>query len=271
MLLHLPHATIYADTAAAAIDPARPTALLLHGVLNDHSVWAAPARALAASGWNVLAPDLPGRGQSTGAPFASVAAAAGWALALLDAAGVRQAAWIGHSMGSLIALEAAAQAPERATHLALLATAAPMRVNPKLLAAAASDPAQVIDTVARYSHSATCPPDAGRASALPPIEVSRALMRQVLASQPEHNAAVAGFTACDRYTGAEAALARVRCPVLFVIGSDDHMTPPRSARALAAHLATARIVEVPTGHAMMLEAPTAVSQALLAFLSTPGV
>lgn len=270
MFLRLPHATIYADTAGAPIDPTRPTALLLHGVLNDHSVWAPPARALAASGWNVLAPDLPGHGQSTGLPPSSVTEAARWALALLDAAGVQRAALVGHSLGSLIALEAAALAPQRTSHLALLATAAPMRVNPALLAAAAADPVQMIDTVARYSHNRDCPPDAGRASDLPPIEVSRALMQRVLASHPEHNAAVSGFTACDRYAGAEAALARVRCPVLFVIGSADHMTPPRSARALAAQAPGARIVEVPTGHAMLLEAPTAVSQALLAFLAAPA-
>jgi pimeloyl-ACP methyl ester carboxylesterase len=53
---------------------------------------------------------------------------ADWLLAALDAAGVTQAALVGHSMGSLIALEAAARAPQRVTHLALLGTAYPMKV-----------------------------------------------------------------------------------------------------------------------------------------------
>lgn len=267
MFLTISGTSIYVDTAGAALLPHRPTALLLHGVLNDDSVWFSTGRALVAHGWNVLAPDLRGHGVSAGTPPASIEEAADWALALLDAADVSRAAFIGHSMGSLIALQAAAQAPQRATHLALLATAAPMRVAPALLATAAEKPQDVIETVARYSHSTRGTEGVGGKDAPAPIDVSRALMRRVLASNPQHNLALAGFTACDRYQGAELALAKVRCPTLFVMGSEDHMTPPRSARALAAHARCApRIVEIRSGHAMMLEAPSEVSDALVEFL-----
>lgn len=269
MFLTISGISIYVDTAGATPRANQPTALLLHGVLNDDSVWFAAGHALAAHGWNVLAPDLRGHGVSAGTPLASIEEAADWALALLDAAGVRQAAFVGHSMGSLIALQAASQAPKRATHLALLATAAPMRVAPALLATAAQQPEDVIETVARYSHSALGAARPGDTGAPAPIEVSRALMRRVLASNPGHNLALAGFAACDRYQGAEAALARVHCPTLFVIGREDRMTPPRSARALATHANPApRIVEIESGHAMLLEASAAVDRALLDFLPT---
>jgi pimeloyl-ACP methyl ester carboxylesterase len=59
----------------------------------------------------------------------SVEALADWLLGLLDAAGVERAALVGHSMGSLIALEAAARAPQRVSHLAMLGTAFPMTVS----------------------------------------------------------------------------------------------------------------------------------------------
>jgi hypothetical protein len=56
-------------------------------------------------------------------------------------------------MGSLMALEAAAQAPERAWHLALLATAAPMRVSDALLATAEQQPVKAMKMVNVFSHS----------------------------------------------------------------------------------------------------------------------
>jgi pimeloyl-ACP methyl ester carboxylesterase len=87
--------------------------VFIHGVLNDHSVWILQSRYFAHHGWNVLAIDLPGQGKSGGQPPASVEEAADTVVgALLDAAGVQKAALVGHSFGSLIALEAAARAPD---------------------------------------------------------------------------------------------------------------------------------------------------------------
>ena len=105
----------YAYTGGKAFDAALPCVVFVHGALNDHSVWTLLARWFAHHGHGVLAVDLPGHGRSGGAPLASVEALADWLLALLDAAGVRRAAFVGHSMGSLIALEAAARAPQRVT------------------------------------------------------------------------------------------------------------------------------------------------------------
>jgi pimeloyl-ACP methyl ester carboxylesterase len=87
--------------------------VFVHGALHDHSVWTLLARWFAHHGHGVLAVDLPAHGGSEGPPCTDVEAGADWLLALLDAAGVRRAALAGHSMGSLIALEAAARAPER--------------------------------------------------------------------------------------------------------------------------------------------------------------
>ena len=97
----------YAYTGGCAFDPRQPVAVFVHGAQHDHSVWILQSRYLAHHGWSVLAFDLPGHGRSAGMPLASVEAMAAWLLAALDAAGVDRAALAGHSMGSLIALEAA--------------------------------------------------------------------------------------------------------------------------------------------------------------------
>ena len=78
----------------------------------------------------MLAVDLPGHGRSGGAPLASIEDLADWIVASLDAAQVGGAALVGHSMGSLAALECAARHPQRISRIALLGTAFPMRVSP---------------------------------------------------------------------------------------------------------------------------------------------
>lgn len=108
----------------------QPTVVMIHGVLNDHSVWILQSRFLAHHGYNVLALDLPGHGKSTGAPPATVQAAAQHVWDLLDTLNIREAALVGHSFGALIALQAASDQPARCTHLAMVGVAYPMRVSP---------------------------------------------------------------------------------------------------------------------------------------------
>ena len=64
MYLQVNGAPVYCYTGGKTFDAAKPTVVLIHGVLNDHSVWALQSRYLASHGWNVLAIDLPGHCRS---------------------------------------------------------------------------------------------------------------------------------------------------------------------------------------------------------------
>src|SRR4029453_12503583 len=110
----------YAYTASRTFDRARPTIVFVHGAANDHSVWALQSHYFAHHGFNALAVDLPAHGRSDGTPLASVEALADWLLAFLDSVGAVRAALVGHSLGALTVLEAAARAPSRVVHLALV-------------------------------------------------------------------------------------------------------------------------------------------------------
>ena len=258
----------YAYTGGKPFDPALPAVVLIHGAQNDHSVWALQSRALAHHGHAVLAVDLPGHGRSAGPAPAGVEAAADLVVALLDALGVRRAALVGHSMGSLIALEAAARLGERATHLALVGTAFPMKVSPALLATALERPDEAIDLVTDWSISTL----ASKPSAPMPgswLHGSlRALMRRLQAGYARSghgNLFHHDFVACDRYAGGLAAAQAVRCPTLLVLGSRDAMTRPAAAAGLREAL-KARQVVLPSGHALMSEVPDGVRRALQDFL-----
>jgi len=261
-------AIAYAYTGGRAFDPSLPAVVLIHGAQNDHSVWALQSRYLAHHGHAVLALDLPGHGRSSGPALPSVEAMAAWLIALLDAAGVNQAVLIGHSMGSLIALEAAHQAPARVTALAMLGTTYPMKVSDALLTTARENEPAAIDMVNMFSHAgaATFQPQNPHAplAGVSTMGVARRLMQRMSARNPDQ-LFYTGFNACNAYANGETAARGLTCPVLFVFGAKDMMTPARSTKQLTSAVASSRTVMVDAGHALMVEQPDAVLDALIGF------
>jgi pimeloyl-ACP methyl ester carboxylesterase len=79
-----------------------------------------------------------------------------------------------------------------------------------------------------------------------------------------------GFVACDSYSNGLEAMRAVTCPVLFVLGRSDQMTPPRAAKSLIdqanASGKTVNVAMVPMGHHQMSESPEETLDALKAFL-----
>ena len=260
-------ASTYCYTGGKPFDAAQPTAIFIHGVLGDHSVWILQTRYLAHHGWNVLAVDLPGHCRSAGEPPATVEEAADFVLALMDAAGLEQAALIGHSLGSLIALETASKAPQRVSQLVLVGIAFPMRVSPALLEASVSAPMKALEMVNVFSRSTLAPPPSALGPGTWVYGASMALGRRVLASNRKVNVFYPGFKACDSYQNGLQAMARVTCPVLFVLGKTDQMTPPKAAQELIKLAKDAQVVYLPGGHQQMNETPEEMLAALRAFLT----
>jgi pimeloyl-ACP methyl ester carboxylesterase len=254
----------YAYTGGKTFDPTLPCLVLVHGALHDHSGYTLLARWFAHHGYSVLAVDLPAHGQSDGPPPPTVEAGALWLWALLDAAGVQRAAIAGHSMGSLIALQAAADQPARTTHLILIGTAVPMPVGEALLRTARETPLQAIDMVNAFSISSTAskPGLPGPGTWL--HGANRALMRRIQARAQQRlgiNLFEHDFSVCNAYQGGLAAAQSVRCPATLVLGAQDQMTLPKAAQPVAAAL-KAKVVTLRAGHHLMAEAPDGVLAAL---------
>ena len=263
-------AKTYCYTGGKPFDAAQPTVVFIHGVLNDHSVWILQSRYLAHHGWNVLAVDLPGHCRSEGEAPSSVEEAANFVAALLDAVGVERAALVGHSWGSLIAMEAASRLKDRISHLVLVGTAFPMKVSPALLDSSLNTPMQALALVNVFSRSTLAPPPSALGPGTWVYGASMALGRRVLASNRQVNVFHRGFAACDRYANGEVAMAQITCPVLFVLGEQDQMTQPKAAQGL---IKTARasgksvqVAYLPVGHHQMTEAPDATLFAIRDFL-----
>jgi pimeloyl-ACP methyl ester carboxylesterase len=112
--------------------------VLLHGIAGSAETWAPVLARCGALGRRVLAPDLPGHGESE-APRADygLGAMASTVRDVLAVSGVRHATVVGHSLGGGIALQFAYQFPEMCDRLVLVGSAGlGPEVSPVLRAAA---------------------------------------------------------------------------------------------------------------------------------------
>jgi pimeloyl-ACP methyl ester carboxylesterase len=252
---------VYAYTGGKAFDATLPCVVFIHGAVNDHGVWTLLARWFAHHGRSVLALDLPGHMRSAGPALTRVEDLADWVLAAMSAAGVPRAALVGHSMGSLVALETAARAPERVTQLAMLGTCVPMPVPQALLDLSLTNPLAAIDRVVTFSFSTLAAKPSFPGPGVWLRGGGRALMRLVLAAQGDRLLFHTDFTACNRYGNGLAAAEQVHCPCALVLAQFDQMTLPKGAAAVA-QILNAKTHSVPAGHFLMQECPDPVLNAL---------
>jgi pimeloyl-ACP methyl ester carboxylesterase len=248
----------FVATGGKDFDLKLPVIVFLHGAGMDHSVWALLARAFAHHGYGVLAPDLPGHGRSAGTLLTSIAALADWTAALIDAAGAKAARLVGHSMGSLVALETAARHPDKVTGLGLIATTATMRVSDDLLNAAKANGHDAVDMIAIWGEGYRATLGGSQAPGLWMLGGAERLLER---AQP--GAIFADLSACNAYQDALSAAAKISVPSIVIQGSRDLMTPAKGGKALAAAIPNCRLALIEgAGHMLMSERPDDVLAAL---------
>lgn len=248
----------FAYTAAHELDPKKPTMVFVHGAGLDHSLFGLQSRYFGYHGWNVLAVDLPGHGRSEGPPLPTVAAMADWILQLTREASVEKFCIVGHSMGSLVALECAAKQPARVERIALLGTAYPMKVGAEFLDAAKRDHVDAFAMSTIWGHAAQVPLGGNPNPGMWMYGDTLARLRR-LAPGVLHN----DLKACNDYVFE----GEVRCPVLMVLGKRDVMTPPRNSSDLQKKIQAKSVLVEASGHTMMAEAPDATLDALAGFFA----
>jgi pimeloyl-ACP methyl ester carboxylesterase len=253
----------FAYTAAHELDATKRTIVFVHGAGLDHSWWGLQSRYFGYHGFNVLAVDLPGHGRSEGPPLATIEAMSDWVFASLKASEIEKTILVGHSMGSLVALEFAARYPAHAEKIALIGVAYPMKVSDAFLDAAKCNDQAAYDMETIWGHAAQVPlggnPNPGMWMYGDTLARLARLAPGVLHTD---------LSACNAYAGGMDAAAKVKCPAIFILGARDMMTPPRAAQDLSRAIAGSKTVTIaPSGHSLMAEAPDATLDALIAFLA----
>ena len=240
------------------IKAGQPSVIFLHGAAMDHSVWVLPSRYFARHGYNVYALDLPDHGRSVGESPVSIDGFADWLSDAMGELDIASAAIVGHSLGSLIALNFAARYPGKTRVLALLGTSTPMPVTDQLLDAAKDNHHDAIDMANTWSHSSF-----GQMGGCENPGMCMTMSGQRLLEMANDGAFFTDLNACNEFANGDEIAMQVTASTLIIIGEQDKMTAPVSAQAVADNIADCRVVRLnPCGHSMLAEQPNAVLDAL---------
>ncbi|MCY3768169.1 MAG: alpha/beta hydrolase [Gammaproteobacteria bacterium] len=265
MYISLDNVKYYAYTGTHDLADDLETVVFVHGTTMDHSVWSHQSRYFAYHGYNVVAVDLPGHKFSGGEPLSSIADMSKWLNGIISRCAGRAFHLVGHSMGSLVTLEAAAgYSNERAPlkSLSLVGFSYPMGVTPRLLDAARNHPSQAYSMMIEWSHTS-------RIGGEPIPGFWTRGMQMSMMENSRQDAVYNGLLACEHYRDGEAAFEKVDCPILFLCGRMDKMAPARLAKQEAERNENARIVILPDcGHSIMAESPDGVLGALKDFIGS---
>jgi pimeloyl-ACP methyl ester carboxylesterase len=239
-----------------------PFVVLLHGWPLDRSIWREVAPRIADAGFRVLAPDLPGFGDSppVGPPGITVESYADDVARFLAAFGPRRLAVAGHSFGGYVALALAERHPDVASGLGLVAsrTTADSEV-------ARQGRLDTIEKVRAGGSNALLP---GLAEKLvgPAADPKwrREAARLIELARPE--GVIAGLGAMARRPDRSAVLATFPGPVLVVHGMEDALIPVTEAASPSRGDATVRVLPG-VGHMPMWESPGPTADAIARWAS----
>lgn len=242
-------AAAYVATGNKAFDPAKRTVVFVHGVGQDHTIWVLPTRYFARHDRNVLAVDLPGHGRSDGPPLETIEKMGEWIIDVMNAIGVENSAVVGHSMGSLAALDVASRHSDRVRALVMVGVSVPLAVSDPLMSSAEAHSHDAVDMMTYWSHSKTAQIGG---SPTPGMWMLGGGMRLLEQSDPE--TIHADLRACDNYvTGLDRA-GQVTCPTLLLLGEKDQMAPIRVAQTLRDAISDHdTVVFEGAGHALLAE------------------
>jgi 3-oxoadipate enol-lactonase len=228
--------------------------ILLHGFPLDHTIWE-PTVLEMHSEARIIQPDLRGFGLSD-APqgIYSMKQLADDLLGLMDALAIEKALLAGHSMGGYAALSFARAYPERLAGLALICSHA------------SADTAEQQENRRKQADELLRLGPKPLADRMTPMlsadhQYHAEIYRIILRNKPTGMAAALRGMA-ERSDSTEL-LPAIDVPSLVVAGLDDQFIPVERARAVAAALPNAELVELAgAGHLAMMEKPVEVASAL---------
>ena len=248
------------DDAPPGAEGLGPPVLMLHSIGTSLNVFD-PQLAAISRHHRVIRMDLRGHGHSgvTEGPY-SMSMHAADAVAVLDALGVAQAHVVGLSIGGRIAMQMAAEAPERVASLVLLDTAAefppPEAWQERIEAVLANGSGVLADVVMpRWVVDPSLPSSQG--------------LRQMLEHTNRHG--YAGSAAALRDARADEVFGKIGCPTTIAVGDKDVATPPSISEEMRTAIPGSRLVVLEgAAHIPTLEKAEDVTAVVLGHLRAQG-
>jgi 3-oxoadipate enol-lactonase / 4-carboxymuconolactone decarboxylase len=184
-------------------------------------------------------------------------------LALLDRLGIERASFCGLSLGGMVGMWLASEAPERIERLVLcctLARFAPEVFDARARMVRAAGVAEIADDVLERWFT-----PAFRASQGGVVEWARRMLLETPAE------GYAGCCEAVRDTDLRRRLGAISAPTLVIAGADDPAAPPEQAKLICDSIPHARLVVIEqAAHLANVEQPKALTSALLDHLDPDG-
>lgn len=243
----------------------RPTLVLVHGFGANKENWLRLGQALEGD-YNIIAPDLPGHGDSVQDPDLSyrIPLQAERLARLLDRLDVGQAHLAGNSMGGAITAVAAAEHPQQVRSLSLLNTAGihehPAELDERL---AEGENPLVMESPADYEKLMAF---AMKEPPFVPWPVSAVMAREAYGNR-DINRKIFADLETDRDEDFRTTLARIEAPTLVLWGRHDRIIHVDNARLVADAVPDSRLVILEDiAHMPMIEAPEETAERMRALV-----
>ena len=205
---------MFASTGGTEIDPKKQTILLMHGSGLSHIVWSLHEQFYVSQGFNVLAVDLPGHGNSDGPALKSIQEISDWVKLLMESVKIKKIIIVGHSQGSLVGIDFASRYPNLVSSLVLVAGSYKLPVNQDLIDLAEAGDDKAILLMMKWGYEGSRAFIGG--NPVKKIINSTREIREILAVD---------LNACNNYKDGKDSLEKINCPTLCIFGDLDKMVP----------------------------------------------
>ena len=205
---------MFVSTGGMDIDKNKPTVLLMHGSGLSHIVWSLHEQFYASHGFNVLAVDLPGHGNSEGPALKTIQEISDWIKLLMLKINIHKIIIIGHSQGSLVGIDFGSRYPELISKLVLVAGSYRMSVNNDLIELAEAGDEKAVLLMMKWGYEGSKAFIGG--NPVKKIINSSREIREILAVD---------LNACNNYKDGKESLEKINCPTLCIFGDSDKMVP----------------------------------------------
>jgi pimeloyl-ACP methyl ester carboxylesterase len=234
----------------------RPTILMIHGAGQSSATWEYQVDAFRSHpGFNLVIPDLPGRGKSQGSGCKSIEEYSNFIKDLADALGLDRLVLVGHSMGGGVALVFTLNFPQRVYACVFVGTGARLRVAGETLLAVKNNYETFCEISPVRSFSSTAP------------EGLKRKFKEGLRRTPQE-VSYRDLIACNEFDVMDK-VNELEVPVLIVSGTEDILTPLKYGEYLNQKIRGSMLHVIKgAGHFMMQEKPDEFNRVLLEFLDS---
>ena len=256
MILEVDNKEVFASDSGKSFDKSKHTIILLHGSGLSHIVWSLTEQYLSNQGYNVLALDLPGHGNSKGDSLNSIEKIAEWLEKVINKIGIDNFSILGHSQGCLVALEYAFKYPKKAKNLIFVGGSYEIPVNQDLIDLAKSGSMKALNLMMKWGYGYSKQFIGG--NPLQKILNSPREIREVLAVD---------LIACNNYKNGINAIKKINFPTFFILGEIDKMIKLESGEKFAKMINKSKVHIIKNcGHMIILEKAFEMREKMIEFL-----